>query len=116
MRGSRNPLTVGCNDSSDSVSDIRIAPSITRVDGVNFTEGDRIGVTVSLASGDYAANRLMTYDGLFFSAAGRCGTTRRRAPRPSRPTILTATRAFPGRLPSPPISATDVLRPTCWVP
>jgi len=63
-------LVVGCSDPSDGGSDIRIAPSITRVDGVNFTEGDRIGVTVSLSSGDYAANRLMTYDGLFFSAAG----------------------------------------------
>lgn len=63
-------LVAGCSDPSDGESDIRIAPSITRVDGVNFTEGDRIGVTVSLSSGDYAANRLMTYDGLFFSAAG----------------------------------------------
>lgn len=63
-------LVAGCSDPSDGESYIRIAPSITRVDGVNFTEGDRIGVTVSLSSGDYAANRLMTYDGLFFSAAG----------------------------------------------
>lgn len=45
-------LVVGCSDPSDGGSDIRIAPSITRVDGVNFTEGDRIGVTVSLSSGD----------------------------------------------------------------
>lgn len=32
-------LVAGCSDPSDGESDIRIAPSITRVDGVNFTEG-----------------------------------------------------------------------------
>lgn len=58
----------GCRKESIRADRVRIAPSITRVDGVNFSEGDRIGVTIARSSGDYVTNRLMTYDGALFSA------------------------------------------------
>ena len=83
---------------------------------MNFTEGDRIGVTVSLSSGDYAANRLMTYDGLFFSAAGLVWYDEAQGASTFTAYYPYRDEGVPGTLPSQPISATDALRPTCWVP
>ena len=46
---------------------VRVEPVITRVTETNFEAGDAIGLSVALASGDYAANVQMKYDGTAFS-------------------------------------------------
>lgn len=46
---------------------LRVEPVITRVTETNFEAGDAIGLSVALASGDYAANVQMKYDGNAFS-------------------------------------------------
>lgn len=61
---------VGCADDEDGVPIVRIAPNVTRVTGLHFDAGDRIGLTVVRASGTYAENRMMTYDGSLFTSAG----------------------------------------------
>ena len=66
----------GWNDSTDttpvgpdgtSAFSLRIQPVITKVTDLNFEEGDAIGVTVTRASGVYAANQKLTYAGTEFS-------------------------------------------------
>ena len=47
--------------------DLRIEPVITKVDATNFENGDAIGLTVTRASGAYATNQKMTYDGSTFN-------------------------------------------------
>ena len=47
--------------------DLRIEPVITKVDATNFESGDAIGLTVTRASGAYATNQKMTYDGSTFN-------------------------------------------------
>ena len=46
---------------------LRVEPVITRVTETNFEAGDAIGLSVALASGDYATNVQMKYDGTAFS-------------------------------------------------
>lgn len=63
--------SAGCTskeDAPDHDRKIRIAPFLTRVTGLNFDMGDRIGLTVERAGGRYADNALLTYDGAVFSA------------------------------------------------
>lgn len=66
-------VCAGCTskeDAPDSDHTIRIAPLLTRVTGLNFDTGDRIGLTVERADGRYADNAPLTYDGAIFSAPG----------------------------------------------
>lgn len=50
---------------------MKIAPAIrTRVTGLHFDTGDRIGLTISKGSAPYAENVPMTYDGTAFTASG----------------------------------------------
>ena len=50
---------------------VKIAPAIrTRVTGLHFDTGDRIGLTISKGSAPYAENVPMTYDGTAFTASG----------------------------------------------
>lgn len=60
----------GCADEENGRAVVKIAPHVTRVTGLHFDAGDRIGLTVVCPSGTYAENRMMTYDGAFFTAAG----------------------------------------------
>lgn len=61
----------GCAKNERGVPDVKIQPSIrSRVTGLHFDTGDRIGVTIALDSGPYAENTLMTYDGAAFTAQG----------------------------------------------
>lgn len=51
-------LLTGCSSKNDSVegpvqSRIRIAPSISRVTGLNFDTGDRIGLTIVKSGANY---------------------------------------------------------------
>ena len=46
---------------------IRVEPVITRVTETNFESGDQIGLSVVRATGDYATNVSMSYDGTAFS-------------------------------------------------
>lgn len=48
----------------------------TRVTGLYFDAGDRIGLTVMMdGSGPYVENRMMTYNGSTFTSPGFLGTT-----------------------------------------
>lgn len=54
-------LLTGCSSKNDSVegpvqSRIRIAPSISRVTGLNFDTGDRIGLTIVKSGANYCEN------------------------------------------------------------
>lgn len=60
---------VGCSDRQDSLPTLRIVPTLSRVTGLYFDKGDRIGLTVTRASGDYVVNRPMDYDGTVFKAS-----------------------------------------------
>jgi len=62
----------GCSDSDAGASaGIRIAPAIeTRVTGLHFDAGDQIGLTIVRGSDVFVENRMMTYDGSVFAAAG----------------------------------------------
>jgi uncharacterized protein (TIGR02145 family) len=46
---------------------LRVEPVITRATETNFETGDQVGMTVVLASGDYATNVPLTHDGTAFS-------------------------------------------------
>ena len=55
-------LLTGCSSKNDSVegpvqSRIRIAPSISRVTGLNFDTGDRIGLTIVKSGANYCFGR-----------------------------------------------------------
>lgn len=60
-----------CSHSQDvpEVSGVKIMPAITRVSGLDFETGDEIGLTITRASGIYAENVRMSYDGTVFSAS-----------------------------------------------
>lgn len=63
----------GCSHDAGSVpapSLVTVAPAITRVDGLNFETGDRIGLTIACSSGVYKQNEPMDYDGSVFASAG----------------------------------------------
>ena len=65
-------LLAGCskNDTSPVVepAPVRIAPTITRVTGVNFDEGDRIGLRIDKSDGRYCENAPLSYDGSCFAS------------------------------------------------
>ncbi len=61
----------GCNKEESTGMEIRIAPRIeTRVSGINFENGDQIGLTVALTGRNHVANQLLTYNGSTFGASG----------------------------------------------
>lgn len=64
-------LLTGCSSKNDSVegpvqSRIRIAPSISRVTGLNFDTGDRIGLTIVKSGANYCENTSLRFDGTVF--------------------------------------------------
>lgn len=64
-------LLTGCGSKNDSVegpvqSRIRIAPSISRVTGLNFDTGDRIGLTIVKSGANYCENTPLRFDGTVF--------------------------------------------------
>lgn len=62
-------VAAGCAKSESDVYLVRIAPTIsTRVTGMYFDTGDRIGVTITKGSETYAGNVEMTYDGTAFAS------------------------------------------------
>ena len=64
-------LAAGCSKSDTGTPCVKIAPTIqTRVTGLHFDTGDRIGLTISKGSAPYAENVPMTYDGTAFTASG----------------------------------------------
>ena len=64
-------IAAGCAESEKGTLCVKIAPAIrTRVTGLHFDPGDRIGVTISKGSAPYAENVPMTYDGTAFTASG----------------------------------------------
>lgn len=70
-----------CSDRDEGDTRLRIVPTIsTRVTSLNFDTGDRIGLTVTRASGTYAANEPLTYDGTAFTAVGLCWYGERNEP------------------------------------
>lgn len=70
-----------CSDRDEGDARLRIVPTIsTRVTSLNFDTGDRIGLTVTRASGTYAANEPLTYDGTAFTAADLCWYGERNEP------------------------------------
>ena len=46
---------------------VRVEPVITRATETNFEKGDQIGLSIVRATGDYATNKQLTYDGTAFS-------------------------------------------------
>ena len=64
-------IAAGCAESEKGTLCVKIAPAIrTRVTGLHFDTGDRIGLTISMGSAPYAENVPMTYDGTAFTASG----------------------------------------------
>ena len=64
-------IAAGCAESEKGTLCVKIAPAIrTRVTGLHFDTGDRIGLTISKGSALYAENVPMTYDGTAFTASG----------------------------------------------
>lgn len=64
-------LAAGCSKSESGTPCVKIAPTIrSRVTGLHFDTGDRIGLTITRGSENYVQNVLMTYDGTAFTAAG----------------------------------------------
>lgn len=61
----------GCAEEEASLPQVKIVPTIeTRVTGLHFDTGDRIGLTIVRETGTYVDNREMTYDGTTFAADG----------------------------------------------
>ena len=64
-------IAAGCAESEKGTLCVKIAPAIrTRVTGLHFDTGDRIGLTISKGSAPYVENVPMTYDGTAFTASG----------------------------------------------
>ena len=58
-------LAAGCSKSDTGTPCVKIAPTIqTRVTGLHFDTGDRIGLSIAKGSETYAQNVPMTYDGI----------------------------------------------------
>lgn len=73
-------LLTGCSSKNDSVegpvqSRIRIAPSISRVTGLNFDTGDRIGLTIVKSGANYCENTPLRFDGTSSFRTTCSGTT-----------------------------------------
>ena len=63
-------IAAGCAESEKGTLCVKIAPAIrTRVTGLHFDTGDRIGLSIAKGSETYAQNVPMTYDGTAFTAA-----------------------------------------------
>ena len=61
----------GCADRRDGHPAVMIAPTIkTRVTGLHFDTGDRVGLTILKGAETYVANHPMTYEGSAFSGSG----------------------------------------------
>lgn len=61
----------GCADKRDGHPAVMIAPTIkTRVTGLHFDTGDRVGLSILKEAETYAANHPMTYEGSAFSGSG----------------------------------------------
>ena len=61
---------VGCSDDGrGALPSVRIVPTLSRVTGLYFDKGDRIGLTITRPSGNYVANHPMDYDGTVFLAS-----------------------------------------------
>ena len=61
----------GCAEKQDAHPSVRIAPTIkTRVTGLHFDTGDRVGLSILKGAETYAANHPMTYEGSAFSGSG----------------------------------------------
>ena len=61
----------GCADKRDGHPAVMIAPTIkTRVTGLHFDTGDRVGLTILKGAETYVANHPMTYEGSTFSGSG----------------------------------------------
>lgn len=61
----------GCADKRDGHPAVMIAPTIkTRVTGLHFDTGDRVGLSILKGAETYAANHPMTYEGSAFSGSG----------------------------------------------
>lgn len=94
---------------------MKIAPTIqTRVTGLHFDTGDRIGLSIAKGSETYVQNVLMTYDGTAFTAADLLWYNDSNENRRSRPTILTPNRECPRSFPLLQTRRREVHRPTCW--
>ncbi len=65
-------MGVGCvKEQAAKTPAVRIAPTIvTRVNGLFFENGDKIGLTIKHSAGTYVDNTPMTYNGTNFTAAG----------------------------------------------
>lgn len=64
-------IAAGCAESEKGTLCVKIVPAIrTRVTGLHFDTGDRIGLTISKGSAPDAENVPMTYDGTAFTASG----------------------------------------------
>lgn len=61
-------IAAGCAESEKGTLCVKIIR--TRVTGLHFDTGDRIGLTISKGSAPYAENVPMTYDGTAFTASG----------------------------------------------
>lgn len=61
----------GCAEKQDALPCVKITPTIkTRVTGLHFDSGDRVGLTILKGSETYVANHPMTYEGSAFSGSG----------------------------------------------
>lgn len=63
--GCSKSTSEGGNDRSGAL--VRIVPQTVRATALNFESGDRIGLSIERAAGDYAVNTPLTYDGTVFS-------------------------------------------------
>lgn len=64
-------LLAGCSRKNETsewpvYSQVRISPTITRVTGLNFDTGDRIGLTITKSGSNYCENAPLRYDGTVF--------------------------------------------------
>lgn len=78
-------LLTGCSSKNDSVegpvqSRIRIAPSISRVTGLNFDTGDRIGLTIVKSGANYCENTPLRFDGTVSYRSGRHSNSKSKLP------------------------------------
>ena len=61
----------GCSEKRDSAPRVEISPTVrTRVSGLYFDRGDRIGLTILKGAEPYVRNFPMTYDGSVFTDPG----------------------------------------------
>ncbi len=64
---SRENITPTTPENSFDLVPVKVEPVITRATETNFESGDAIGLTISRATGAYATNEKLTFDGTSFS-------------------------------------------------